>query len=198
MVLGMNALRAYQAHAGRWPSDFRVPQRGVICRTYLQALIRSVEQSNYLEPPKLPAKSQHDPRSQAYQFNVVQAVASRVSIRDFASERTRRDGTKQLQPGVAARAIGSRTTSTRRPHAHRVLRPGSQLWSNEMLTAALLASNTIKRAASFPRSGETNVQALELADALVRTWELNGEKGGVDADELAQVSAMPASHLGDR
>lgn len=57
-----------------------------------------------------------------------------------------------------------------------------------MLTAALLASNTVKRSSAFPRAGETNVQALELADALVRAWELDGEKGGIDADELSQVS----------
>ncbi|KDN48453.1 TPR-like protein [Tilletiaria anomala UBC 951] len=187
MTLGLNALRAYQAHAGRWPSDFRIVQRSVIYRTYLQALNRSVEESNYLEPPSLPPKSTNDPRSQAYQFNVVQAVASRVSVRNFARERTRRDSQRPVTPGVTSHAITSRTVSTRRPNKHLALRPGSTVWSNEMLTVSLLASSAIKRGSAFPKAGRLNAAALDLADALVRGWELDGEKGGADADELAQT-----------
>lgn len=187
--LGLNAVRAYQAHVIRWPSDFRLPQRNVVNRVYLALLNQSVHSGLYVPPPSVSSKSQDDWRSQAYQRSVVAAVAARVKIRDFEAERPT---SKQQGAGDARRIRGikgkitSRTTSTRRPDPHRAVRPTSTLWSNEVLTASRSASLTVERSSEFPRAGKINRSALLLSDELVRSWQLNGEQGGEHADDLVE------------
>ncbi|CAO1635787.1 unnamed protein product [Sympodiomycopsis kandeliae] len=184
--LGINAVRAYQAQITRWPSDFRLCQRNVINRVYLHVLNRAVEQGVYTPPPALPPKSADDWRSQAYQRSVVAAVAARVKIRDFESERASNSATPRRTVGVDAKNISSRTTSTRRPNPHRALRPASSFWSNEVLTASRSAALTVERSSEFPRAGQINRSALLLSDELVYSWQLNGEQGGEHADDLIE------------
>lgn len=184
--LGLNALRAYQAHVARWPSDFRLPQRTTINRIYLRTLNRAVEAGIYAPLPAPPAKSTDDWRSQAYQRSVVAGVASRLKIRDFESERAPKFGSVKRPIGIDAKAITSRTVSKRRPHAHRSLRPASTSWSNEVQTIANTAAATVQRSSEFPRAGKVNVSALLLSDELVRSWQLNGELGGEHADDVIE------------
>lgn len=188
-ALGLNALRAYQAHILRWPSDFRLPQRNVINRVYLSTLNRSLTTGVYVPPPTLPPKSQDDWRSQAYQRSVVAAVAARLKIRDLESERGGKQGSntaRRFIPGIDSKGITSRTTSTRRPHPYRALRPSSPMWSNEVLTASRSAAVTVERSSEFPRAGKINRSALLLSDELVYSWQLNGEQGGEHADDLVE------------
>ncbi|PWN31027.1 protein prenylyltransferase [Jaminaea rosea] len=182
--LGLNALRAYQAHVARWPADFRLPQRTTISRVYLRTLNRAVEAGNYVPLPSPPAKSTDDWRSQAYQRSVVAGVASRLKIRDFEVERAPKFGSVKRPIGIDAKGITSRTVSQRRPHAHRSLRPASISWSNEVQTIAHAAAATVQRSSEFPRAGKVNVSALLLSDELVRSWQLNGELGGEHADDV--------------
>lgn len=191
--MALNSLRAYQAHAGRWAPNFRETQQLVIYRVYLRLLNRSVEDGSYAAPPYNVVASRDDCRSAAYQTSVVAASASRAVIRDFESERASRqspqsNGTatsaKPRLPGQAT----SRTTSTRRVVDYRgVVPPGGVLWSNEFLTVKKAAADTIARSSHFPRAGEVNGVALELADEIVRGWQLNGERDGDWADETVEV-----------
>lgn len=192
---GLNALRAYQAHSGRWPSDFREPQRNLVLRVYLTCLNRSVQVGGYEPPPSFPNPSKDDWRSQAYQETVVATVASRIQTRDFEAERTPRDGTARRMLGADAKGVTSRTVSTRRPNPHLVLRPASATWSNEMLTIQLAAANAIQRSSEFPKAGKINVPVVELADVLVEGWRLNGEQGGEYADEMVEVSSSESAGL---
>lgn len=188
LPLALNALRAYQAHAGRWPTSFRQPQRNVIYRTYLAVLNRAVETGGYVAPSQPQAAlTNQDCRTAAYQRAVVAAAASRVEIRDFETERAPRHGQARRMVGVDARGITSRTTSKRRPAPYRVLRPSSASWSNELLAVQKAAADSINRSTSFPRAGRVNTQALDLADELVRGWRLNGEQGGDYADEVIEI-----------
>lgn len=186
VALGLNALRAYQAHVSRWPTDFRLPQRNAINRTYLRALNRAVELGSYPPLPTVLSKSQDDWRSQAYQRSVVAAVAARLKIRDFESERAPKHGSAKRLIGVGAKGITSRTVSQRRPFPHRTLRPASLSWSNEVQTIATTAAATVQRSSEFPRAGQVNVSALLLSDELVQGWKLNGEQGGEQADDLVE------------
>ncbi|CAO1626535.1 unnamed protein product [Jaminaea pallidilutea] len=187
--LGFNALRAYQAHVSRWPGDFRLPQRNVINRTFLRALNVAAETGSYVPLPALPPKSQDDWRSQAYQRSVVAAVAARIKIRDFESERAPRHThlkrTDDDSP-PSRRPITSRTVSKRRPHLHRTMHAPPVSWSNEVQTIANTAAQTVQRSSEFPRAGRVNLAALNLADELIKSWKLNGEQGGEQADDLIE------------
>ncbi|CAO1621479.1 unnamed protein product [Parajaminaea phylloscopi] len=184
--LGINALRAYQAHVARWPADFRLPQRNVINRTYLRALNRAAELGNYPALPSAAEKSRDDWRSQAYQRAVVAAVASRVKIRDFDAERASKQGDarRSYVNGATSKSTTSRTVSERRPFPHRALPPASLAWTNEVQTVATTAAATVQRSSEFPRAGQVNVSALLLSDELVRGWQLSGELGEEHADDL--------------
>lgn len=186
MPLGLNALRAYQAHVSRWPADFRLPQRNAINRAYLRALNRATELGSYSPLPAPADKSQDDWRSQAYQRAVVAAVAARLKIRDFKSERAPKHRSVKRSLDVYANSITSRTVSKRRPYPHRALRPASASWSNEVQTVVATAALTVQRSSEFPRAGQVNVSALLLSDELVQGWRLNGEKEGESADDLVE------------
>ena len=189
IALGLDSLRAYQVHVGRWPTSFRGPQRNVIYRTYLAVLTRAVEAGGFTDPPRSAGvRADEDWRSAAYQRSVIDCVASRVRIRDFEAERAPRHGQARRMLGAAATEITSRTTSKRRPAAHRALRPASANWSNEMLTVQNAAASAILRSEQFPRAGHVNIAAIQLADDLVRAWQLNGELGGAHADDVVEVS----------
>ncbi|PWN39349.1 TPR-like protein [Ceraceosorus guamensis] len=187
LSLGLNALRAYQAHTGRWPASFRNPQRNAIYRTYLNLLNISVEQGGYVGLPAPTTASKDDWRSFAYQKSVVNSVAARMTIRDFEAERVPRHGQARRMLGAEGRGITSRTTSTRRPAPHRALRPSSATWSNELLTVQASAAASILRSTEFPRAGQVNISALQLADAVVKGWQLNGEQAGEHADEIVEI-----------
>lgn len=201
-ALGLNALRAYQGNAGRWTVNFRVAQRLVIFRTYLAVLNMTIEQGGYKPPPAGVSISNDDCRSAAYQSSVMAVAASRVEVRDFESERqTRLERDNKLASvnnvfgggGAGAKpvdAIGPnapRTTSKRRPVASRALAPSSPWWTNEFLTAQKTAAECLARTSQFPRAGKVNKAALDLADELIKGWQINGERGGYDADELVDV-----------
>lgn len=185
--LGLNALRAYQTHAVRWPATFRPTQRSVIYRTYLEVLNRTVIQRSYLPPPITPQSGQHDPRSQVYQIKVVQTVAARVPIISRAASREKRGAFPLVRAGWTARSVVSRTISTRRPHPDAALRPGFMVWGDEAYTVATRVSTVVPLSSDFPHAGRTNVLALELADALMTSWKLSGQSGGFVADDLVQV-----------
>lgn len=202
MTQALNSLRAYQAHAGRWPSNFRETQRIVIARTYLRLLNQSVEKGGYTPPPSNVVASRDDCRSAAYQTSVIAASASRAVIRDFESERASRhfqsNNGKMTSNRLGQNGGGGttttttvpsfRTTSTRRPTDFRGrLIPQTVLWSNEFLTVKKAAADTIAKSSHFPHAGQINIPALELADDVVRGWQLNGEKGGDWADEVVEV-----------
>lgn len=193
-ALGLNSLRAYQANAGRWPSNFRVSQRMVIFRTYLATLNRDVEQGTYTPPPSNTTPSRDDCRSAAYQSSVIATSASRVEIRDFESERTSRLGSAKGLTNASNNAISSanttgaaRTTSKRRPAPYRTIRPTSSTWNNEVLTVQRATADAISRTSQFPHAGKVNKAALDLADELIRGWRYSGEQGGYEADELAET-----------
>lgn len=195
MTQALNSLRAYQAHAGRWPFNFREAQRIVISRTYLRLLNQSIEKGGYTPPPSNVVASKDDCRSASYQISVIAASASRAVIRDFESERVDRhqQSNGKMNPSRSGQldrggTITFRTTSTRRPTDFRgVLTPNSSFWSNEFLTVKKAAADTIARSSHFPRAGQINIPALELADDIVRGWQLNGEKGGDWTDEVVEV-----------
>ncbi|PWN18313.1 TPR-like protein [Microstroma glucosiphilum] len=186
--LGLNALRAYQAHVTRWPKDFRLPQRNVINRTYLRELNTGLELGHYAPPPAAPGKSHDDWRSQAYQRAVVAGVASRVYIRDFVSERSSKSnmGKRHESYGYGTKSLASRTVSKRRPFPFRNLGAPSDLWANEMQTVSKMAAANVLRSSDFPRAGKVNLSALLLADELFKGWQFNGELGGVHADDLVE------------
>lgn len=185
--LGLNALRAYYAHIARWPSDFRLVQRNVINRTYLRLLNKIAETGQYIPPPAPTDKSQDDWRSQAYQRAVVAAVAARVRIRDYESERAgRHGGSRKTRGGTGLGGVSSRTVSTRRPNPLHSVPPPSILWSNELQTVSATAAATVQRSSEFPRAGRVNVSALLLADELVKGWRLNGEPGEEYADDVVE------------
>ncbi|PWN51062.1 TPR-like protein [Violaceomyces palustris] len=187
MTHALNSLRAYQAHAGRWPADFRLPQRNVIYRTYLRTLNRAVDNGTYVDPPALPARSRDDWRSRAFHLNVAATVASRVQVRDYESERAGREVEQRTFLPAGARTVTSRTVSKRRPNPHRLVRPPSVAWSNEVLTVQLAAATSLGRSSDFPRAGQINTAVLDFADELMRGWELNGEQGGEPADEAVDI-----------
>ena len=187
-ALGLNALRAYGAHASRWPNDLRLPQRNVIYRYYLGLLNSTAESSTYLDPPALPNKSTDDWRSRAFQQSVTATIASRVQIRDYESERINRDTqAKRAAPAFSKGLVTSRTVSKRRPAPWRALRAPSVSWSNETLTVQRAAAASLQKATDFPKAGEINSSVLDFADELVRGWELNGEMGGEQADDVIEV-----------
>jgi cargo-transport protein YPP1 len=174
-TLGLNALRAYQANAGRWTANFRTPQRLVIFRTYLAVLNQSLVSGVYRSPPAGIELSKDDCRSAAYQSSVMALAASRVEVRDFESERRSRlqadqrnalnsTGTGKTHSGH----IGPRTTSQRRPAPWREFSPSSSWWTNEFLTAQKTAAECLERTGEFPRAGKVNKAALELADELIK------------------------------
>lgn len=199
LPVGLDALRAYQAHAGRWPTDFRLPQRNAIYRTYLRALNRAVEDGRYVEPPVTPPKSQDDWRSQAFQQAVIANVASRLQIRDFEAERTHRHAAPLRAPGIGASKIETRTVSPRRPRPHRLIRPPSHMWANEMRTVQRAAGSVLEGSTSFPRAGRVNRGVLDFADLLVDGWKYNGEQGGDDAGDVVDVRELhPAIHARSR
>lgn len=183
-------MRAYQAHAGRWPANFREPQRIVIYRTYLRLLNQSSEAGTYSLPPTNVTTSRDDCRSAAYQASVVATSASRVELRDFESERASRQQSSLRAGMISSKGLDgatSRTTSTRRPAAYRgVLPSGPSAWSNEFSTVQKAASDSIARSSHFPRAGHVNIPSLELADEITRGWRLNGERGGDWADEVVE------------
>ncbi|SPO37287.1 uncharacterized protein PSFLO_02760 [Pseudozyma flocculosa] len=184
----LNALRAYHAHASRWPTDFRLPQRNVVYRYYLEALNRSAEAGAYTDPPPTPPKSQEDWRSMAYQQSVAATVASRVQVRDFESERIKLDPlARRPSPAFSAKRVTSRTVSKRRPAHHRALRAPSPSWSNEALTLQRSAAASLLKASAFPKAGTINAAVLDFADELIRGWELNGELGGQQADDVVEI-----------
>lgn len=189
---GLNALRAYQANAGRWTPNFRVPQRLVIFRTYLAVLNRAIEEGTYKPPPAGVSISQNDCRSAAYQSSVMAVAASRVEVRDFESERTSRmEGGKVNLNSFSTKPVSGssapRTTSKRRPAAWRSLALSSAWWTNEFLTAQKTAADCLARTSQFPRAGKVNKAALDLADELIKGWRVNGERGGFEADELVDI-----------
>lgn len=187
-VQSLNALRSYQAHASRWHNEFRLPQRNVIHRYYLRVLNRSAELGTYADPPELPPPSRDDWRSKAYQLSVVATVASRVQIRDYESERLHRDpAAKRIAPTFTSLRVTSRTTSKRRPHAYRELRAPSVSWSNESLTAQRAAFTSLQKSTAFPKAGHINDEVLDFADEMVKAWEINGELGGEQADDVAEI-----------
>lgn len=187
-VQSLNALRSYQAHAGRWHAEFRLPQRNVIYRYYLRVLNRSAELGTYVDPPELPPPSRDDWRSKAYQLSVVASVASRVQIRDYESERLHRDpAAKRTSPAFTSLRVTSRTVSKRRPNAYRELRPPTVSWSNETLTAQKAAFNSLQRSTAFPKADHINIEVLDFADEMVKAWEINGELGGEQADDVAEI-----------
>ncbi|SPO32056.1 uncharacterized protein UTRI_02613 [Ustilago trichophora] len=187
-VQSLNALRSYQAHASRWHPEFRLPQRNVIHRYYLRVLNRSAELGTYVDPPELPAPSRDDWRSKAYQLSVVATVASRVQIRDYESERLHRDpAAKRIAPTFTSLRVVSRTVSKRRPSAYRELRPPTVSWSNESLTAQKAAFNSLQKSTAFPKAGHINDEVLDFADEMVKAWEINGELGGEQADDVAEI-----------
>jgi hypothetical protein len=49
------------------------------------------------------------------------------------------------------------------------------------------AADIVARSSQFPRAGEVNGIALDLADEIVRGWQLNGERNGDWADETVEV-----------
>jgi tetratricopeptide (TPR) repeat protein len=184
----LNALRSYQAHASRWHHEFRLPQRNVIHRYYLRVLNRAAELGTYVDPPELPAPSRDDWRSRAYQLSVVATVASRVQIRDYESERLHRDpAAKRIAPTFTSLRVASRTVSKRRPNAHRELRPPTVSWSNEVLTAQKAAFASLQKSTAFPKAGHINDEVLDFADEMVKAWEINGEMGGEQADDVAEI-----------
>ncbi|KAN0060128.1 hypothetical protein ACQY0O_008102 [Thecaphora frezii] len=184
----LNALRAYHAHAARWQPDFRLPQRNVVYRYYLAVLNQSAETGVYADPPAPPVRSAEDWRSKAFQQMVAATVASRVQIRDYESERVHRDPlARRRSPAFGSRRITSRTVSKRRPAVFRELRAPSVAWSNESLTIQKSAANSLLQATEFPRAGKINVAVLDFADELVRGWELNGELGGEQADDVVEI-----------
>lgn len=185
----LNAVRAYQTHAVRWPTSFNPTQRAVVYRTYLEALNRSVAQRGYLPPPATPEPGHHDPRSEIYQSKVIQTVAARVPILASADA--------SIRPGSTGLCIVSRTTSTRRPRRSSTMRPGSLLWADEAYTISTALSPIIARSSDFPHAGQTNLLALELADALMTSWKLSGQEGGFVADDLVQVCALDPTFLAD-
>ncbi|SOV09202.1 uncharacterized protein UDID_08311 [Ustilago sp. UG-2017a] len=187
-VQSLNALRSYQAHASRWHNEFRLPQRNVIHRYYLRVLNRSAELGTYVDPPELPPPSRDDWRSKAYQLSVVAMVASRVQIRDYESERLHRDpAAKRIAPTFTSQRVTSRTVSKRRPHAYRELRAPSVSWSNESLTAQRAAFSSLQKSTAFPKAGHINDEVLDFADQMIKAWEINGELGGEQADDLADI-----------
>lgn len=187
-VQSLNALRSYQAHASRWHSEFRLPQRNVIHRYYLRVLNRSAELGTYVDPPELPAPSRDDWRSKAYQLSVVATVASRVQIRDYESERLHRDpAAKRISPTFTSLRVTSRTVSKRRPNAYRELRPPTVSWSNEALTAQKAAFASLQRSTAFPKANHINDEVLDFADEMVKAWEINGELGGEQADDVVEI-----------
>lgn len=193
-ALGLNALRAYQANAGRWTSNFRTPQRLVIFRTYLAVLNQTLVSGVYRSPPAGVELSKDDCRSAAYQSSVMALAASRVEVRDFESERRSRlqaDQKNMISSNVNGKNhsghIGPRTTSKRRPAPWREFSPSSPWWTNEFLTAQKTAAECLERTAEFPRAGKVNKAALELADELIKGWRVNGERGGFEADELVDI-----------
>lgn len=193
-AVALNALRAYQANAGRWPSNYRVSQRLVVYRTYLATLNKTVEENTYTLPPSGVSASRDDCRSIAYQSSVLAASASRVEIRDFESERLSRSGTVHKATsnsaganGVSAARPSARTVSKRRPAPHRSIRPPTSYWSNETLTVQRSAADAMARTSQFPQAGKVNKAALELADELIKGWRYSGERGGFDADELIDI-----------
>lgn len=187
-VQSLNALRSYQAHAGRWIADFRLPQRNVIYRHYLRVLNRSAELGTYADPPETPPKSKDDWRSKAYQLSVVATVASRVQIRDYESERIYRDpSAKRTAPLFSSVRISSRTVSKRRPAAYRDLRPPSSSWSNEVLTAQKMAFISLQKSTVFPHAGHINTAVIDFADEMIKAWRINGEMGGEQADDIVEI-----------
>nr|CDI56249.1 tetratricopeptide repeat containing protein [Melanopsichium pennsylvanicum 4] len=187
-VQSLNALRSYQAHASRWHQEFRLPQRNVIHRYYLRILNRSAELGTYVDPPELPAPTRDDWRSKAYQLSVVASVASRVQIRDYESERLHRDpAAKRIAPTFTSIRVTSRTVSKRRPNAYRELRPPTVSWSNESLTAQRAAFTSLQKSTAFPKAGQMNNEVLDFADEMVKAWEINGELGGEQADDVAEI-----------
>lgn len=193
-VLGLNALRAYQANAGRWTANFRTPQRLVIFRTYLAVLNQSLISGVYRSPPAGVELSKDDCRSAAYQSSVMALAASRVEVRDFEIERRSRlqaDKKVTLNPAGSDKNhsghVGPRTTSKRRPAPWREFSPSSSWWTNEFLTAQKTAAECLERTAEFPRAGKVNKAALELADELIKGWRVNGERGEFEADELVNI-----------
>lgn len=187
-VQSLNALRSYQAHASRWHNEFRLPQRNVIHRYYLRVLNRSAELGTYVDPPELPPPSRDDWRSKAYQLSVVATVASRVQIQDYESQRLHRDpAAKRIAPTFTSQRVTSRTVSKRRPNAYRELRPPSVSWSNEVLTAQKSAFSTLKYSVAFPKANHINDEVLDFADEMVKAWEINGEIGGEQADDVAEI-----------
>ncbi|KAJ9478580.1 hypothetical protein PHBOTO_002081 [Pseudozyma hubeiensis] len=187
-VQSLNALRSYQAHASRWHNEFRLPQRNVIHRYYLRVLNRSAELGTYADPPQLPPPSRDDWRSKAYQLTVVATVAARVQIRDYESERLHRDpAAKRIAPTFTPQRVTSRTVSTRRPKAYRELRPPSVSWSNESLTAQKAAFNSLQKSTAFPKANHINDEVLDFADEMIKAWEINGELGGEQADDVAEI-----------
>lgn len=187
-VQSLNALRSYQAHASRWHNEFRLPQRNVIHRYYLRVLNRSAELGTYVDPPELPPPSRDDWRSKAYQLSVVATVASRVQIRDYESERLHRDpAAKRIAPTFSSLRVSSRTVSKRRPNAYRELRAPTVSWSNESLTAQKAAFNSLQKSTAFPKANHINNEVLDFADEMVKAWEINGELGGEQADDVAEI-----------
>ncbi|SJX65896.1 uncharacterized protein SRS1_16449 [Sporisorium reilianum f. sp. reilianum] len=187
-VQSLNALRSYQAHASRWHAEFRLPQRNVIHRYYLRVLNRSAELGTYVVPPELPPPSRDDWRSKAYQLSVVATVASRVQIRDYESERLHRDpAAKRIAPTFTSLRVTSRTVSKRRPRSYRELRAPTVSWSNESLTAQKVAFNSLQKLTSFPKAGHINDEVLDFADEMIKAWEINGELGGEQADDVAEI-----------
>ncbi|CDW98819.1 hypothetical protein [Sporisorium scitamineum] len=187
-VQSLNALRSYQAHASRWHAEFRLPQRNVIHRYYLRVLNRSAELGTYVDPPELPPPSRDDWRSKAYQLSVVAAVASRVQIRDYESERLHRDpAAKRIAPKFTSLRVTSRTVSKRRPSSYRELRAPTVSWSNELLTAQKAAFNSLQKSTAFPKAGHINDEVLDFADEMIKAWKINGELGGEQADAVAEI-----------
>jgi hypothetical protein len=114
MTMALNSLRAYQAHAGRWASNFRETQQLVIFRVYLRLLNRSVEEGSYTAPRNNVVASRDDCRSAAYQTSVVAASASRAVIRDFESERASRQSPQSNGTAISGKATlpGQATSRT--------------------------------------------------------------------------------------
>ncbi|EST05690.1 Tetratricopeptide TPR2 [Kalmanozyma brasiliensis GHG001] len=187
-VQSLNALRSYQAHSGRWSNEFRLPQRNVVHRYYLRVLNRSAELGSYVDPPELPPPSRDDWRSKAYQLSVVATVASRVQIFDYETQRLQRDpAAKRINPTFTSQRVTSRTVSKRRPNSYRELRAPSVMWSNESLSAQKFAFKSLQNSTAFPKAGHINEEVLDFADEMIKAWQINGEIGGEQADDVAEI-----------
>ena len=49
------------------------------------------------------------------------------------------------------------------------------------------AFNSLQKSTSFPKAGHINDEVLDFADEMIKAWQINGELGGEQADDVAEI-----------